>query len=201
VTWQDRQSIYYWCVGSKALKINVEDQLANNGIPLEPYEVATFLLSTPVVLRELLHALPAGAATWHPGAGKWCIQEVVGHLVEADTRDFVGRIRLMLDQDEPRLTVNDQEEVARKRHDCDKNLDDLLDEFSTVRGASVSLVSALKGGELRRGGVHPKIGHLRITHLLHDWIYHDLNHISQIRANLQGVLWAHLGNMQKFYQS
>jgi hypothetical protein len=174
--------------------------MANISVPLELHEVATFLQSTPVVLRNLLHALPDGAVAWHPSAGEWCIQEVVGHLIEEDNRDFVGRIRLMLDQDEPRLTVTDQKEAARMRHDCDKNLDDLLDEFSTVRGASVSFVSALKEGELHRGGVHPKIGHLRITNLLHEWIYHDLNHISQIRANVQSVLWAHLGNMQRFYQ-
>ena len=44
----------------------------------------------------------------------------------------------MLDQDDPRLTVTDQEEATRMRHDYDKNLDDLLDEFSRVRAASVS---------------------------------------------------------------
>jgi hypothetical protein len=61
-------------------------------------------------------------------------------------------------------------------------------------------VSALKERELHRGGLHPKIGHLRINNLLHEWIYHDLNHISQIHANVQSFLWAHLGNMQRFYQ-
>ena len=142
--------------------------MANTSVPLELYEVTTFLQSTPVVLRNLLNALPDRAVAWHPSAGKWCIKEVVGHLLEEDKRDFVGRIRLMLDQDEPRLTVTDQEEVARMRHDYDKNLDALLDEFSTVRGASVSFVSALKERELHRGGLHPKIGHLRINNLLHE---------------------------------
>lgn len=174
--------------------------MANTNLPLKLQEMISLLQSTPVVLRNLLNVLPNGATAWHPSVGKWCIKEVIGHLLEEDKRDFVGRIRAMLEQDEPRLTVTDQEEVARMRHDCDKNLDDLLNEFSTVRDSSVAIVSVLKESELHRGGVHPKIGHLQITNLLHEWVYHDLNHISQRHANVQSYLWAHLGNMQRFYQ-
>src|SRR5205807_990863 len=97
--------------------------------PLELQEITMFLRTTPFVLRVLASALSDRATTSHPSPGKWCIREVVGHLIEEDKRDFVGRLRLMLDQDKPRLAVTDQEEVARRRHDCDKNLDDLLEEF------------------------------------------------------------------------
>jgi DinB superfamily len=173
----------------------------HTGAPLDLHDVTVFLRNTPVLLRNLLEALPGGAVAWHPRAGEWCIKEVVGHLLEEDKRDFVGRIRLILDQDEPRLAVNDQEEVARTRRDCDRTLDELLDEFRTVRGASVSFVSTLKAADLHRAGVHPNIGHLEVTNVLHEWIYHDLNHLSQIGANVQSLLWAHLGNMQRFYQS
>ena len=162
--------------------------------------MTAFLESTPVVLRNLLNALPNGVVAWHPSSGEWCTREVVGHLIEEDQRDFVGRIRLMLDHDEPRLTLTDQDEAARMRHDCDKNINDLLDEFDNVRSSSVSFVSTLGVGDLRRGGVHPKIGHLQISNLLHEWIYHDMNHIRQIAANVQSVLWVHLENMQRFYQ-
>jgi DinB superfamily len=167
---------------------------------LELHDVTVFLRNTPVALRNLLEALPGGTVAWHPRAGEWCIKEVVGHLLEEDKRDFVGRIRLILDQDEPCLTVNDQEEVARMRRDCDRDLDELLDEFRTVRSASVSFISTLKATDLHRRGVHPTIGHLEVTNLLHEWIYHDLNHLSQIGANVQRFLWPHLGNMQRFYQ-
>ena len=44
---------------------------------------------------------------------KWCIKEVIGHLTEEDKRDFAGRIEAMLDELEPSLKLNDQEEVAR----------------------------------------------------------------------------------------
>jgi hypothetical protein len=171
------------------------------GAPLELHDITGLLQKTPVVLRNLVEALPGGAIAWHPRAGEWCIKEVVGHLLEEDKRDFVGRIRLILEQDEPRLMVNDQEEVARTRRDCDRILNELLDEFRTVRDASVSFVSTLKAVDLSRGGVHPIIGHVEVTNVLHEWIYHDLNHLTQIGANVQSFLRTHLGNMQQFYQS
>lgn len=169
--------------------------------PLDLPEITGVLQSTPILLQQLVAVLPNRVVVWHPSDGKWCVKEIVGHLIEEDKRDFVDRIRFMLDQDEPRLSVNDQDGVARKRNDCSKDLPDLLDEFSAVRSSSASFVSALKEPELSRGGVHPEIGRISVRNLLNEWIYHDLNHIRQIDANVQRFLWNHLGNMQQFYKS
>jgi DinB superfamily len=167
---------------------------------LQPHEVVAPLQSTPAVLRPLVRPLPRDMFTWHPTPGKWCINEVVGHLIEADRHDFMGRIRLILDHEEPRLTVSDQAEVARMRHDCNRDLHDLLDELSHQRRSSLSFIVTFGAQELQRGGVHPTIGHLHIGNLLHEWVYHDLNHMRQIVGNVQGFLWEHLGHLQRFYQ-
>jgi DinB superfamily len=168
--------------------------------PLQPHEIVASLHKTPAVLRTLLHPLPREMFTWHLTPGKWCINEVVGHLLEADRHDFMGRVRLILDHEEPRLTVSDQGEVARMRHDCDRDLNELLDELRQQRSSSLSCIAMFGDKELQRGGMHPTIGHLDIGNLLHEWVYHDMNHIRQIAANVQGFLWGHLGNMQRFYQ-
>jgi hypothetical protein len=167
---------------------------------LQPHEVVASLHNTPAVLRTLLRPLPREMFTWHPTPGKWCINEVVGHLIEADRHDFMGRIRLILDHEEPRLTVSDQAEVVRMRHDCHHDLHALLDELSHQRSSSLSCIVTFGETELQRGGVHPTIGHLHIGNLLHEWVYHDMNHIRQIVANVQGFLWEHLSHMQRFYQ-
>jgi DinB superfamily len=167
---------------------------------LQPHEIVASLHKTPAVLRTLLHPLPSEMFTWHPTPGKWCINEVVGHLIEADRHDFMGRVRLILDHEEPRLTVSDQAEVARMRHDCGHDLNELLGELSQQRSSSLSFIAMFGDKELQRGGMHPTIGHLDIGNLLHEWVYHDMNHIRHIAANVQGFLWEHLGNMQRFYQ-
>jgi hypothetical protein len=174
---------------------NTSDTLLNT------QEVAQLLKNTTSLLRHRVAALPERAVAWHPAAGKWCIKEVIGHLSEEDQRDFMRRIEKMLNESEPSLIVTDQDEVAHARHDCDKNLSDLMDEFNSVRATSVAFVMKLSATDLDRSGTHPKIGRIRIGELLHEWVYHDLNHIRQIDANIQSFLWDHLGNMQRFYLS
>jgi hypothetical protein len=156
---------------------------------------------TVALLRHRVAALPDRAAGWHPEDKKWCAKEIIGHLTEEDNCDFVGRIRMMIEKQEPALKVNDQDEVARARRDCDKTLRDLMDEFESVRTDSVALVKKLKADDLDRGGIHPRTGRIAIRELLHEWVYHDLNHIRQIDVNFQRFLLGHLGNMKQFYQT
>ena len=53
-------------------------------------------------------------------------------------------------------------------------------------------------GDLGRGGAHPKVGLLRVSDLLHEWVHHDRNHIRQMLANVQAYAWPHMGNAQRF---
>jgi hypothetical protein len=175
-----------------------EDQLENIK-PLDLQEIEQLLQATPGWLRQLTVALPRYAVAHHPRPGTWCIKQVIGHLIEEDQRDFVGRMQLMLEEPGATLFITDQDEVARKRHDCDKRLHDLLAEFDFVRTSSIAFVKNVKLTDLDRTGVHSKIGRIRIGELLHEWIYHDFNHVKQISGNVQHVLRDHLGNMQRFY--
>jgi hypothetical protein len=171
-----------------------------NGAPLDLRQISHLLHSTTIVLRERVTALPDRVLSLHPGRAKWCIKEVIGHLTEEDKRDFFGRIEAMLHGMDPTLRINDQDEVARARRDCGKNLTELLFEFETVRKTSIAFVMRLGATELERGGVHPEIGRIRVGDLLHEWIYHDLNHLRQIDAIVQHFIWDHLGAMQGFYR-
>ena len=56
------------------------------GTSLELGQVASFLRTTPSVLRVFAGGLPEQATAWHPGAGKWCMREVIGHLTEENGR-------------------------------------------------------------------------------------------------------------------
>jgi DinB superfamily len=179
---------------------SVDDEaISGPSVALTVQEVADLLRRMPVVLRELISALPNRAVQFHPGPGKWCIKEVVGHLTEEDKRDFVGRVELMLRQEHPRLDLNDQNEVALERHDCDKDIFELLDEFTSVRKTSARFVEQLSVSDLERTGVHPKIGLICVRELLHEWLYHDLNHARQVERNAQQLIWNQLGNTQGFY--
>ena len=172
----------------------------NVAAPLDLLELSRLLRSTPIALQELLSAVPFAATVWHPRPGAWCVKEIVGHLIEEDKVDFVDRIRVMLDREEPVLTVTDQDEAVRIRQDCSKRLIGLLEEFRAVRATSADFISQLTPEDLNRRGRHPHIGDVCVANLLYEWVYHDLNHLKQIATNVQSLLWAQLGNMQQFYQ-
>jgi hypothetical protein len=165
---------------------------------LDPKELAPLLEAGGRILESELKALPQALASWHPAPGEWCAKEVLGHLIEAERRGFAGRIRVILGGDRPALAAWDQVVVARERRDCGRELDGLLEEFAGMRRDSVDLVGGLSDDDLERGGDHPKVGHLRVRDLLHEWVHHDRNHLKQILANVQAFVWPALGNAQGF---
>jgi len=166
--------------------------------PLPPAVVAGLLRSAVTTLRAELTALPEAVLTYHPAPGEWCAKEVVGHLIEAEGRGFTGRIRIILAEDTPRLQTWDQDEVARARHDCARDVKTLLGELAELRDDSVALATGLRRDDLRRAGEHPKVGRLRVADLLQEWVHHDRNHLRQILANVQAWAWPHMGNAQRF---
>jgi hypothetical protein len=160
--------------------------------------VAELLMALVPALSAEVAALPPALASWHPRAGEWCVNEVIGHLIEAERRGFAGRIRIILARTDPQLQTWDQDEVARARHDCEREPAAVLDELVVLRRTSVGLVRDLHAQDLARGGYHPAVGYLRVADLLHEWVHHDRNHFRQILANVQAAVWPHMGNAQKF---
>lgn len=167
-------------------------------VPLTPQEVAALLRASATTLTAELSSLPEPALRWHPVPGEWCAKEALGHLIEAERRGFAGRVRAVLAVDEPAFSAWDMGAVARERHDCERDMAELLAEFDRLRAASVTLVAGLRAGDLSRGGTHPAVGHLTVADLLHEWVHHDRNHIRQILAAAQSYVWPHLGNAQRF---
>jgi hypothetical protein len=165
---------------------------------LTPADLGPLLQSTVIALRAELDALPDHALSWHPRPGEWCVKEVVGQLIEAERRGFAGRIRIILDANEVALQGWDQDEVARARRDDAGDARALVGELAALREDSVRLVAGLGPAELARRGIHPKVGPLTIAELLHEWVFHDRNHVRQILDNVQGWAWPHMGNAQRF---
>jgi len=163
-----------------------------------PAEIAALLESAVAAIRAEVDALPKALATFHPSDGEWSINEVLGHLIEAERRGFAGRIKVLLASKDPQLEGWDQNEVARGRRDDMKTAAKLLAELERMRAESASLVRGLKAADLKRGGQHPKVGWLRVQDLLQEWVHHDRNHIKQILGNVQAWAWPHMGNAQKF---
>lgn len=166
--------------------------------PFSPAEAAALLRASLAAIRAEAGGMSERAASWHPKPGEWCAKEVLGHLIEADRRGFGGRIRQFLEADNPPCIPWDQDEVARARGDCGRSVAALVDELSAVRAEGLRTVDALTAAGLGRRGQHPKVGPLTVSDILHEWVYHDRNHLKQMMSNLQAYAWPNMGNAQRF---
>ena len=161
-------------------------------------QVAGLLRAALQTLRGEAEPLGEDGLRWHPAPGEWCVNEVVGHLLEAERRGFAGRIQRIVEQPGRRLEPWDQTQVARQRRDCERDGFELLREFEATREESIRMVLALRPDQLQLSGDHPQVGELRVVDLLHEWPHHDRNHVKQILSNVQAYLWRHMGNARHF---
>ncbi|TME02835.1 MAG: DinB family protein [Chloroflexi bacterium] len=165
---------------------------------MTPEEIADLLESSGQAFANLLKTLPPAVASWRPAPDEWCVNECVGHIIEAEKRGFAGRIRIIVAEDEPQLENWKQVDISRARHDCDRTSRQMLEEFEPMRRESIALVRSLKPEQLKRGGMHPKVARLTVVELLHEWVHHDGNHLRQAYSNVQAYVWPDMGNAQRF---
>lgn len=168
--------------------------------PLNLTQIAALIRATPQTLGNELGAVAGEVQHWHPAPDEWCINEVIGHLIEADRRGFDGRIRIILDEDTPQLEGWDMNAVAAQRRDCERDVFELLDELEAMREESAQMVSRLTPDQLARPGIHPLVGELRVVDVIHEWVHHDCRHVKQILSNIQAFVWPNMGSAQRFSQ-
>jgi hypothetical protein len=168
---------------------------------LTPDEVADLLESSGRGFASTLDAVPPAVASWHPAPGEWCVNEVVGHVIEAEKHGFAGRIRLLLGAEEPDLPAWDRDGIAKGRNDCARDPKDLERELVGVRSQSVELIRSVRPEQIQRGGTHPEVGRLTVEDLLHEWVHHDGNHLRQALGNVQAYVWPNMGNARRFTRS
>jgi hypothetical protein len=174
-----------------------DDRDADEPAPLTPKQIATLLdASRRAIILELEALVPHG--DYRPIPGSWCPNEVVGHLIEAEKRGFAWRIRLMIAEENPALTSWVPPAVAAARHDDARDSAELTAEFGILRDESLALVRSLGPAALARPGRHPQVGDVIVRDLLHEWVHHDRDHLAQLSALTQRLVWPGMGNARRF---
>jgi hypothetical protein len=164
---------------------------------LRPVEIVALMRASTEAAVAELRALGSRAGV-APAPGEWSASEVLGHLIEADRRGFVGRMRAALEADRPTFEPWDQPAVAAARRDAERDPEALVAEFLAGREESLAFVADLGGNAWQRAGLHPQVGPLSISDLLHEWVHHDREHVAQMMAASQALVWPAMGNARRF---
>ncbi len=144
-------------------------------------DIIAILRNTPTVLRAMLRDLDSKWITNNYGEDTFSPFDVVGHLIHGERRDWIERIRIILDlgEDKP---FEPFDRYAMYEASSGKTIAMLLDEFETLRSENLITLESLRltEADFERRGRHPAFGPVTLRQLLATWPTHDLNHIHQI---------------------
>lgn len=139
------------------------------------------LRRTPSALSALLRGLGDGWIRATEGVDTFSPFDVVGHLIDGEETDWLHRARLILESG-PDCVFQPYDRFRHLNRNKGKQLDELLDEFATLRSANLVELESLgiSEADLGRQGVHPSLGVVTLRQLLSTWVVHDLSHVAQV---------------------
>src|SRR5580692_7692144 len=149
-------------------------------------DTVALLSRTPATLDVWLRGLPdswarSNEGLSNDGSDTWSAFDIVGHLIAGERNDWMPRVRIILEKGEAR-PFDPFDRFAQEKESQGKSLEQLLDEFASLRGENLAALQALnlQPEDLTRRGRHPALGAVTLSQLLATWAVHDLTHLHQI---------------------
>ena len=149
-------------------------------------EAIAILTRTPATLDALLRGLPDVWALSNEGATPkgqetWSACDIVGHLIIGERTDWMPRVQIILEKGAAR-PFDPFDRFAQEKESQGKTLEQLLDEFASLRSQNLQTLQALnlQPEDLVRRGTHPALGVVTLSQLLATWAVHDLTHLHQL---------------------
>ena len=157
----------------------------------------SLLEKTPGLLELLLRDVPAEVLQWKPAAGRWSITEVLAHLLIIE-KLYEQRARRMVIDESPALAkyvAPAESEIPKK------SARQYLEELVALRRAFVFFLHSVPSAAGARTGIHPEMGTITLSQMLHELANHDLGHLRQIAELYRAYCFhPHAGPFQKYSQ-
>jgi uncharacterized damage-inducible protein DinB len=147
--------------------------LPDDGLILE------HLLENLAATSDFLRALPAEKLSYRYAEGKWTIKEILAHIID-DERIYAYRALRFARNDQTELPGFEQDDYALESGANERSLDDLLQEFATVRHATVSLFESFDSKVLTRTGIASG-NVMSVRAAAYHIAGHELRHINVIK--------------------
>lgn len=144
------------------------------------------MATTPDAIRKLVKGLTEKQLSTKPAPGKWCIKEIIAHLLDGEV--ILGsRVRMIAAHDRPPIPGYDQDAFAERLGPLNARAQDLLDDFSMARAVNLGLYDRLPEEAWDRVGVHAERGEESVKGLVALYAGHDRHHMRQIETIKVGL--------------
>jgi uncharacterized damage-inducible protein DinB len=143
-------------------------------------KITATLTRTPGTLDALLTDAAPDWVHRNDGPGTWSAYDIVGHLLECESANWLTRARTILEHGTGQTFEPFDREAMLKREPEPVNT--LLARFRTARLASLRELTdlGLRVDDFERVGAHPEFGTVTLGQLLSTWAAHDLTHVGQV---------------------
>jgi hypothetical protein len=147
-------------------------------------------------LAKLVRGLTPAQLKWQPGAGKWSIAEIVGHLADSE---IVGswRMRSILGQDGVTIQAYDQNSWAAVFQYRKRDTKASLALFRTLRENNHAMLKAIPRELWKNYGTHQERGKETLSHVTRMFAGHDTNHVQQIEKIVHELKKKQLKNKKR----
>lgn len=115
-------------------------------------EILQTLADQSEAVRRALSAMPEDRAGFRYGTGKWTVREVLGHCIDAERVFGYRALAFARGETAPLPAFSENEYALQSGHD-NVPVAELLEEFASVRAATLHLLRHLPGQAWRRTGI------------------------------------------------
>jgi len=141
--------------------------------------------AAPKKLAALIKGKQKKRLMRRPAPGKWSIAEIMAHL--ADSEIVIGwRLRQILSTNGVPIQAYDQDRWASTFDYAHRDPRQSLESFRVVRESNLALLKAVPRPTWENYGVHQERGNESVGHFVRMVAGHDLNHLRQVEAILNG---------------
>ena len=120
-----------------------------------------------------------------PDGKNWSALEVLCHVRDIE-ESFMARFQAIMVMDEPKFLPVEPDRWAEERQYQRNDVTEALEAFRTRRDESLKFLRALRPNQWERGGIHATRGHMSITDFVGLMVWHDDNHLDQLKRALAG---------------
>lgn len=117
---------------------------------------------------------------WKPDDNKWCLLEIVCHLVDEEILDFRNRVKTALYPERFEFVPIDPVGWVKSKDYISQNYDQQIQTWLEERTKSIEWLQSLKQPNWESCLVHPELGEMSAWQLLENWLAHDYIHLRQI---------------------
>jgi uncharacterized damage-inducible protein DinB len=130
---------------------------------------------------DFIRSLPDDKLTVRFAAGDWTIKEILVHIID-DERIYCYRALRYARNDTTELPGFEQDDYVPYSKANDRPLDEILEEFASVRRATITFFKSLDSDALTRKGIGSG-NIMSVRAAVYHIAGHELHHVNSIKEN------------------